>query len=116
MWNLADKYHTKAADNAAKEILEKLAQYDPFIYARSKDRQSIYIHFRNLPFSHTHKLRISNHNERKQYGYKWQLRLDGLENIDRKEWSRYFATIEDLITEFNRYYGVVRAQIQYEKR
>jgi len=90
---------------AAEELLKRLKKYKPFIFKHSMDRASYYIHFNNLPNSMTHKLRVSNHDEREHYGYKWQLRLDGVANVKHhKEMRRYFEDIDRLIREFNWYY------------
>lgn len=104
---LADKYFGNPKP-IAKKLLKRLKRYRPYIHAVSKSRRSVYIHFLNLPGDCTHKLRVSDHNERSNYGYKWQLRLDGLGNIDRKTWSRYFTDIDDLVRDFERYYDMVR--------
>lgn len=93
-------------------LLKHLKRYELFVYAISADGLSVYIHFRNLPNGATHKLRISNHNERSRYGYKWQLRWDVLSNIEQKPYSRYFDNPDDLIADFKRYYTVV-AQVTH---
>lgn len=88
-------------------LLKKLRRYKPFVYTKSADGVSIYIHFRKLPGGLTHKLRISNHNERSRYGYKWQLRWDG-GRIERKQYSRYFTDPKELISAFITYYDKVK--------
>ena len=109
MWTLGDKYNVLTPERAARQLLVKLKRYGPFIFNKSADRGSYYIHFNNLPNSLTHKLRVSNHNERERYGYKWQLRLDGFANIHRKQWSRYFADVDSLVVYFGRYYDRVES-------
>jgi hypothetical protein len=89
------------------QICVELCEFDPVFYSQDGNGVSIYVHFRNLPNGLTHKLRISNHNERQRYGYKWQLRWDGLSNIDRKQYSRYFDNVPDLVKAFKNYYGKV---------
>jgi hypothetical protein len=89
-------------------IQQELAEFEPFLYSTSSDGISFYIHFRNLPNECTHKLRISNHNERHRYGYKWQLRWDGLNDVDWKPYSRYFDDVNLLISNFKAYYKTVQ--------
>lgn len=85
--------------------MKRLAKYEPFTFARSKERSSVYIHFRNLPNGLEHKLRISNHEERERYGYKWQLRLDGVPpRALQKYRRRYFSSIDDLVRHFEEHY------------
>lgn len=80
--------------------------YAPEIHANSQS--SVYIKFNNLPNNLTHKLRISDRDERDEYGYKWQLRIDGVENVGKKkEWSRYFDDPDKLIAAFKAYYDKV---------
>lgn len=96
-------------------IMRELAEYGPRPYSQSADGVSMYIHFDNLPGDLTHKLRISNHNERARYGYKWQLRYDGGPDKDTRElrpYSRYFATVEDLVASFRRYYETVARNLK----
>lgn len=95
------------AESVANYVMKELKEFEPFIYSTSADRVSIYLHFRKLPSGLTHKLRISNHPERSQYGYKWQIRTDGVEDFERRPYSRYFTTADDLIADFKRYYGLV---------
>jgi hypothetical protein len=108
MWTLADKYNIPTPERETRELLKRLRRFDPFIYKHSRDRSSYYIHFRNLPNKLNHKLRVSNHDERERYGYKWQLRLDGIGHVThRKEMRRYFDDIDNLVNNFERYYGRV---------
>lgn len=86
--------------------MSALAEFEPFIYAVSATRLSIYIHFRKLPAGSSHKLRVSNHNERKRYGYMWQLRLDN-GKIEEKKYSKYFHDENDLVSAFKKYYKAV---------
>jgi hypothetical protein len=96
------------------DILDRLSEYDPYIHKRNPD--SVYIHFDNLPNGLTHKLRISNHEERAKYGYKWQIRLDGVPTkSDRKQYCKYFCTIDPFIKAFNSYYTQVRDREDYAK-
>jgi hypothetical protein len=95
------------AESIANYVIKELKEFDPFIYSTSADRVSIYIHFRKLPGDLKHKLRISNHPERKQYGYKWQIRTDGVEDFERRQYSRYYTNADDLVAAFKRYYSLV---------
>jgi hypothetical protein len=105
MWTLADKYNVLTPERAAKELLRRLAPYEPFIYKHSLARDSFYIHFNALPNGLTHKLRVSNHEERERYGYKWQLRLDGRDHIKHpKQYRYYFSDIDSLVKRFHYYY------------
>jgi hypothetical protein len=109
MWTLAHKYNQVTPQRAAEELMVKLHRFGPYIFYVSVTRSSYYIHFRSLPNKLDHKLRISNHEERERYGYKWQLRLDGAAdcNIHRKKFSRYFDDPEKLVKNFLRYYEQV---------
>lgn len=108
MWTLGEKYGALTPRQAAMELIKKLKKYDPFIFKHSMDGLSYYIHFKNLPNAMTHKLRVSNHDERERYGYKWQLRLDGVRNISHhKDMRRYFENIDALVREFDWYYDRV---------
>jgi hypothetical protein len=110
MWTLGDKYNVLTPHRAALELLEKLAAYKPFIFKHSAARDSYYIHFKNLPNGLTHKLRVSNHDERDRYGYKWQLRLDGRDHIRNPKLFRYyFSDIDSLVKRFNYYYQRVES-------
>jgi hypothetical protein len=100
----------EATDAACLFVLEKLIEFEPFVYSESASRVSVYIHFANLPNGMTHKLRISNHNERSRYGYKWQIRTDGLDRIERKRWSRYFDNPESFVKAFRSYYARVEGE------
>lgn len=103
MWTLAHKYGHLTPDIVAKELLKLLEEFQPFIHAKSKSHSSVYIHFRALPNGLTHKLRVSTHAERERYGYKWQLRLDGIPR-QRKYRRRYFDNVADLVKDFIQYY------------
>ncbi len=114
MWRLAEKFpalvptredfHTPV-QRAADELLVKLSHYKPFIFHISQGRETVYIHFENLPNSLTHKLRVSNHDERARYGYKWQLRLDGRGRVKNpKQYRYYFSDVQSLVTRFDYYY------------
>lgn len=87
-------------------LLKKLSRFEPFVYTKSANGVSIYIHFKKLPAGLTHKLRISNHNERSRYGYKWQLRWDN-GKIEKKPYSRYFSDPKELANAFHTYYHKV---------
>lgn len=105
MWTLGDKYNVLTPERAARDVLKRLARFEPFVYKVSRNRGSVYVHFHALPNALTHKLRISNHDEKPRYGYKWQLRLDGLRNIRRKyTYQHYSETIENLERDFLSYY------------
>lgn len=93
----------------ANVMVQRLRRYGPFIYHISRDRRSVYIHFRKLPNDLEHKLRVSDHDERERYGYKWQLRLDvtDLSTIHEKRWARYFNKPDPLVEAFKRYYDKV---------
>lgn len=92
----------------ARQLMVELKQFEPFIHAISKDRHSVYIHFNKLPKGMTHKLRVSNHPEREKYGYKWQLRLDGIPPVrEHKQYSRYFDDVAQLVNAFDNYYKKV---------
>ena len=92
----------------AERLVKKLERYRPFIFHISKERSSVYIHFRGLPNDLDHKLRVSTHEERERYGYKWQFRLDGVSGVEQpKRWSRYFDDEEKFLTCFMRYYDNV---------
>jgi hypothetical protein len=107
MWNLADKYRNYTTPGkTARELLPRLAKYKPFIFKESKDRRSVYIHFNALPNGMTHKLRVSDHEERERYGYKWQLRLDGLPHRMKPQ-RRYFDNADELVRSFEKYYDRV---------
>jgi hypothetical protein len=108
MWSLGMKYGKwKPPVEVADEVLERLARFKPFIFQISQTRRSVYIHFAGLPNGLDHKLRISDHDERERYGYKWQLRLDGIDQIVQKRWSRYFREIDELVECFIGYYHKV---------
>ena len=107
MWTLADKYNVLTPERAARELLVRLKPYEPFIFKKSVSRSSVYVHFRNLPNKLDHKLRISNHNERERYGYKWQLHINATERISYKYNSRYYRTVDDLVDNFIKYYDRV---------
>lgn len=108
MWTLADKYGVLTPVRAAEQIIKLLKPYGAFVFKKSTNRSSVYIHFRELPNGLTHKLRISDHEERERYGYKWQLRLDGHRNIQQKKTQRfYFETVESLVKNFEKYYAKV---------
>lgn len=92
------------SDSMVDDIMDQLSVYDPYIHKRNYD--SVYVHFGNLPNGMTHKLRISNHEERARYGYKWQLRLDGIPD-DRKPFSKYFDDPKTLVKAFITYYAKV---------
>jgi hypothetical protein len=105
MWTLADKYNVMTPFRAAEELVKKLRPFKPFIYRKATSRCSIYIHFNGLPSGLTHKLRVSNHEEPEKYGYKWQLRIDGLQNVQHMKLGRYYYDDIDLLVKaFNRYY------------
>lgn len=110
MWTLEDKYGAvspqQRARTVAQHLLKELEVYDPFIFYVSRDRKSWYIHFRALPNKLTHKLRISNHEERARYGYKWQMRLDK-EHVNEKPMRFYFWNTDYLVKAFKRYYDKV---------
>jgi len=92
----------------ARQLLKKLQVYEPFIYTVSRDKHSVYVHFAKLPQGITHKLRVSNHPERERYGYKWQLRTDGVPPVsEHKPYSRYFDKVDDLVAAFVSYYNKV---------
>jgi hypothetical protein len=110
MHTIADKFpEFKTRQRTAVERLcASLAEYEPFVFHVSQDRRSWYVHFRRLPNGLTHKLRVSDHEERKRYGYKWQLRLDGIPpKLDQKYKRHYFDSIEHLVRNFRRYYDKV---------
>jgi hypothetical protein len=111
MWTLKDKYYgSNSPYKVAEEVLKRLARYKPFVYKRSQDGRSVYIHFKGLPNNLDHKLRVSNHDERDRYGYKWQLRVDGVKNVRyRKPQRRYYENIEVLVTSFEAYYNRVES-------
>lgn len=110
MWTLADKYNIMTPFRAAEQIVKKLAPYKPFIYRKATSRASMYIHFNGLPSGLTHKLRISNHEEPEKYGYKWQLRIDGLDKIQHMKLGRYYYDdIDKLVKAFGLYYGKMTA-------
>ena len=110
MWTLADKYNVLTPERAARQVLPLLKEFKPFIYKKSGTRSSVYIHFNALPNRLTHKLRVSDHEEMEKYGYKWQLRLDGLSKIrHKKDHRKYFDNIESLIKAFKGYYNRVEA-------
>ncbi len=97
-------------------ILEELEDFEPYVHSVSRSGDSVYIQFNNLPQGHTHKLRISDHEERTTYGYKWQLRLDGVPPRDeQKEFCKYFDNAEKLVTAFRSYYGKVGSDTFYGK-
>lgn len=96
----------RRSKEATDFLLGELAEFEPFIYAVSADGLSRYVHFRKLPANCTHKLRISNHNERKRYGYMWQLRLDD-GPIREKKYSKFFHSEFELVKAFKKYYKAV---------
>lgn len=86
-----------------EEVCTRLVSYQP--YVKSFSNSSVYVYFAALPHGLTHKMRISNHNERKRYGFKWQLRLDGIsDRIDFKPASRYYDRVDKLVLAFTQYY------------
>lgn len=110
MRTIADKFPDfKTPQRAAVELLcATLAEYEPYVHQVSRDRRSWYVHFRRLPNGLTHKLRVSDHEERKRYGYKWQLRLDGRPRVaDQKRQRFYFDRADLLARSFIRYYDRV---------
>lgn len=97
----------------AQKLLSDLADFKPFIWHGHERSPSIYIHFENLPQQLTHKLRVSDHAERERYGYKWQLRIDGLPSVEeRKQFSIYFDNTDSLVRAFKRYYEKVQEATQ----
>jgi len=111
MWTLNDKYYgDNSPFKAAEVLLQRLAKYKPVIFKRSQDGRSVYIHFKGLPNNLDHKLRVSNHDERDRYGYKWQLRVDGVRNVKHmKPQRRYYDNLEVLVTCFESYYERVES-------
>lgn len=108
MWTLAHKYNRLTPERATEQVLKALKAYDPFVYKHSKDRSSYYIHFRKLPNGLSHKLRVSDHDERPRYGYKWQLRLDGVARVGTmKQGCRYYQAVDTMVNGFIRYYDRV---------
>lgn len=102
------KHYTYPERELIEHILERLDEYDPYVHQVSKDGDSVYIHFENLPNALTHKMRVSDHEERTTYGYKWQLRLDGVPPKNQhKQWSMYFDDPYKLIKTFRAYYQKV---------
>ena len=79
------------------KILCDLSEYGPYVY--KSNGGSVYIHFRKV----RHKMRLSDHNERSRYGYKWQLRFDN-GTIDRKKHSRYYKDVDLMVSDFRRSY------------
>lgn len=105
MWTLADKYNIVTPLRAAEELVKKLGRFQPFIYRKATSRASIYIHFRGLPSGLTHKLRVSNHDEADKYGYKWSLRIDGVDKVRHRKLGRfYFEKIDELVAAFIKFY------------
>ena len=97
-------------EELAEYIVNELSGYGygPHVHSNSIDGRSWYIHFDHLPKGLTHKLRISDHDERARYGYKWQLRTDGVDNVDDpRPHSKYFDDPDDLIEAFRAYYDKV---------
>ena len=97
-------------EELAEYIVEELSGYGygAHIYSHSADEVSWYIHFDHLPKGLTHKLRISDHDEKDRYGYKWQLRTDGVDNVDDpRPYSKYFDDADQLIAAFRAYYDKV---------
>lgn len=93
-------------------LLEELKEFEPFIWHGHAQSPSVYIHFNKLPLSLTHKLRVSNHPERERYGYKWQLRFDGVPpSAEQKPFSRYFDNTKSLVTAFKQYYSKVEENL-----
>ena len=75
-----------------KDFTRELKCLGPYVYHANET--SVYIHFHVT----THKLRISNHAERKKYGYKWQLRVDGIpKRKKQKIHSLYFDDFDKLV-------------------
>jgi hypothetical protein len=110
MYTLADQFNILTPERAGRELITRLSKYEPFFFRKSVTRSSMYIHFRNLPNKLEHKLRVSDHDERERYGYKWQLRLDGLDHITHwKQNRRYFANVDDLVKSFEYYYARVES-------
>lgn len=100
------KDYLEVTDSLIDDIMDQLSEYDPYIHKQSQE--SAYIHFGELPNGLTHKLRVSTHEERARYGYKWQLRLDGVPvEADRKQHSKYFDNVESLVKAFRTYYTKV---------
>jgi len=57
-----------------EDALLPLADFEPHVYSQSKDGRSYYVRFGKIP----HSLRISNHDGRGKYHYRWNLRDDVL--------------------------------------
>lgn len=86
----------------AKKILRALRDYGPYIY--HDKGVSIYIHFTKVD----HKLRISNHEERARYGYKWQLRTEPRPRFANKPHCNYHTSVKTLVRHFKNYYAKVQ--------
>jgi len=107
MWTLADQFNVLTPERAGRELIKRLAKYGPHFYKKSGTRSSMYIHFRDLPNKLEHKLRVSDHEEREKYGYKWQLRLDGVRHVKQKPGRFYFEDVDTLVKNFEKYYDKV---------
>ena len=108
MYHCPTQYELEKVNEITDYVLKNLSEFEPFVLSRSRDGVSVYIHFGRLPGGLNHKLRISNHNESQRYGYKWQIRIDGIPSpTEQKQWSRYFDNADHFIQAFTRYYRVV---------
>jgi len=87
-------------------IKEKLAQYEPVITGTSGS--SVHIQFRNLPKGLTHKLRVSDHVDRTEHPFKWQL-TPGIATPRsmQKPFVRYYGDPLAFTNAFTSYYDVV---------
>lgn len=74
-----------------KTIFELLKPLRPYIYHKSKSN-SIYIKFKNASVG---SIRIGDHNERKRYSYRWNLRHDIKQKniVDKHQHLQYYYPI-----------------------
>lgn len=87
-----------------RSIQEGLAEFKPRTV--ESETGTVYIFLDNLPFGYRDKVRISNHDEMNRHTNKWNLRLDGLEDVCMKSDSFYFGDVEELVKTIKDYYKV----------
>ena len=96
-------------------IMLGLSSFGPYLHNVSNN--SVYVKFSKLPNGLTHKLRVSDHDGKEKYAYKWQFRVGGLHTVrDWKKYSRYFDEEDKLIDAFIGYYRTVEQNMTKTQR
>lgn len=89
-------------------ILDKLAEFRPYVYHKAITTDSLYIRFHNIP----HSLRIGGHMGKKKYCYRWNLRFDyklkQTKVRNNMEMFFYpFEALDEMVEHMRKYYGRV---------